>query len=71
MDILLEIPRLQVRNLFNISKYDAGCEITYSFWETDVLLWFLTVQNLFYPKGIFNENQVYEFLLMALDLRHF
>ena len=70
MDILLEIPRLLVRNLFNISKYDAECEITYSFWETDVL-WFLTVQNLFYPKGIFNENQVYEFLLMALDLRHF
>ena len=41
-----------------------------NFWETDVSLWFLTVENLFRQKGIFDENKMYEFLLVALDLRH-
>jgi len=38
--------------------------------ETDVSLWFLTVENVFRRKGIVDENQKYEFLLVALDLRH-
>ena len=41
-----------------------------NFWETDVSLWFLTVENLFCQKGIFDENKMFEFLLVALDLRH-
>ena len=40
-----------------------------NFLGTDVLLWFLTVENLFRQKGIFDENKIYEFLLVALDLR--
>ena len=39
-----------------------------NFWETDVSLWLLTVENLFRQKSIFDENKMYEFLLMALDL---
>ena len=35
-----------------------------NFWETDVSLWFLTVKNLFRQKGIFDENKMYEFLLV-------
>ena len=41
-----------------------------NFWEAAVSLWFLTVENLLRQKGIFDENKMYEFLLVALDLRH-
>ena len=41
-----------------------------NFWETDVSLWFLAVETLFCQKGIFDENEIYEFLVVALNLRH-
>ena len=41
-----------------------------NFCETDVSLWFLTGENLFGQNGIFDENKMCEFLLVALDIRH-
>jgi len=40
------------------------------FQETNVPLWFLTAENLFRLRGIFDEKQMCEFLLVALDFRH-
>ena len=40
------------------------------FWETDVSLWFMSVENLFQLKGVADEKLKYELLLSALDLRH-
>ena len=39
-------------------------------WETNVSLWFLTVENLFNLNGVSEKKRKYEFSLGALELRH-
>ena len=40
------------------------------FWESDIPLWFTTIENTFRLRNIYNETQRYELLLTALDLRY-
>ena len=51
----------------------AMCHITINlpkFWENDVSLWFLMVENIFFMRKIDSECQRHELLLSSLDLRH-
>ena len=40
------------------------------FWENDVRLWFLMVENIFAMRKIDSDCQRHELLLSSLDLRH-